>query len=103
MSNKAQQIAEELRDQLKVYDDFIGLYLYGSYACGTPHEDSDIDILALFENDKQYDDDIILPAWRLEIANDVIVDFHTYTPQQLEFNRLYCENVKRGIYYARQR
>lgn len=103
MSDKAKKIAEELRDKLKVYDDFIGLYLYGSYACGTPHEDSDIDILALFANDKRGNRAPLMDAWDLEIANDVIIDFHAYTPQQFEFNRLYCENVKKGFYYARPR
>ncbi|MGL4941728.1 MAG: type II toxin-antitoxin system prevent-host-death family antitoxin [Thermoguttaceae bacterium] len=103
MSDKAKKIAEELCDKLKAYDDFIGLYLYGSHVCGTPHAGSDIDILALFENDKRDDDDVIMPAWRLEIENDVIIDFRAYTPQQFEFDRLYCENVKKGLYYARQR
>lgn len=103
MSDKAKKIAEELCDKLKAYDDFIGLYLYGSHICGTHHAGSDIDILALFENDKRGDRAPLMDAWRLEIQNDVIIDFRAYTPQQFEFDRLYCENVKKGAYYARQR
>ena len=101
MSERAKRIAEELRNRLRVYNDFIGLYLYGSQVSGKIIPDSDIDIVAVFKNDKNSDDDIILPAWELEIENDTIIDFHPYSVEQLELNTFFYNEVRKGIYYAR--
>jgi predicted nucleotidyltransferase len=44
-----QETIEEVKNRLvKVYDP-LKIYLFGSYAWGTPHEDSDLDILIVIE------------------------------------------------------
>lgn len=101
MAIYAQKIAQDLRDQLRAYDDFIGLYLYGSQASGVAKPESDIDIVALFANDKDEDENIIMPAWKMEVENDIIIDFHPYTPEQLQRDNYYFAEVNKGIYYAR--
>lgn len=98
-------VISELKECLKnQYSDFLGLYLYGSYAKGTAVKDSDIDIVALFENrvtkEKVYSIyDILMD---IEYKLGVLLDFHPMTTQELESNPIYFEEVtNNGIYYAR--
>ncbi|MFH0702164.1 MAG: nucleotidyltransferase domain-containing protein [bacterium] len=98
---EAEKIAEKLRDNLKKYDDFEGLYLYGSHVKEKANKYSDIDIAAIFKKDETYNNEILEEAWDLEIENDVIIDFHRVTPADLEINYIYSNEIKKGIYYAR--
>ena len=59
------------------------IILFGSWAWGTPHEDSDVDLLIVVESDKprmerQREVDALLS--HREIAMDILV----YTPHELE-------------------
>ncbi len=97
----AKLIAKKLRAKLREYNDFVGLYLYGSQITQEARADSDIDIVAIFENVKDDYDDIILKAWDIEIKNNVIIDFHPFSLKQLDLDPFYFNEVKKGIYYAR--
>ena len=95
------EIAKELRDRLRKYDDFIGLYLYGSHTKGTATPDSDVDIVGVFSTNRDYSGEVIVEAWDLEIEKDIIIDFHPMTPENLEIDWMYFNEIKKGFYYAR--
>jgi len=97
----AKKIAQELRDKLRKYDDFIGLYLYGSFVKKTATPDSDIDIVGIFSINRDYSEEVIVDAWDLEIEKDIIIDFHPMTLNQLNIDWMYFNEIKKGIYYAR--
>ena len=98
---KAEKIALNLRDKLREYDDFIGLYLYGSQASGKATKDSDIDIVGVFKSDKQLDNSLSMKILDLDLEYSVVVDFQRMTPQCLKIDPLYFREIKKGIYYAR--
>lgn len=103
MENKIINVINILNKALKEnFADFKGAYLYGSYAKGKSHADSDIDIVALFEEspdmDKRFD------AWsivgRIEAEHNVFFDLHPRTQEELSYNQIYYnEVVNKGIFY----
>ena len=98
------EIAQKLRDKLKKYDDFKGLYLYGSRITGNYKEDSDIDIVAVFEKEQDYANERKISREvldiELELENYIIIDFHPMTEEELNLNYIYFNEIKKGIYYA---
>ncbi|MGL4941750.1 MAG: nucleotidyltransferase domain-containing protein [Thermoguttaceae bacterium] len=101
MLDKAKQIAEELRDKLVEYDDFIGLYLYGSQVTEKTTGDSDIDIMAIFENNKDFDNTISDKVVDLFIRHGEVIDFQRSTLKDLNLHWTYFDEIKKGLYYAR--
>ena len=97
----AKKIARELRDKLRKYEDFIGLYLYGSYAKGTATQDSDIDIVGVFKTRREQSRDVHGESLDVMLKYDVIIDFQPMTLEELNFNWIYFDEVKKGFYYAR--
>ena len=58
------------------------VFLFGSYAKGNPHDDSDIDV-ALVVNDWQGNYfDVIPPIWRLREKVDCRIEPHVIVPQE---------------------
>lgn len=96
------KIAQELRDKLLEYDDFIGLYLYGSQIMGTATPESDIDIIAIFKNEKEYKQELAITKHLLdiELKNEVIIDFHPMTMEMLNLNYIFFNEVKKGLFYG---
>ena len=97
----AKDIANKLKEKLKKYADFEGLYLYGSQVTGKAHKDSDIDIVAIFRKNRDHSEDVLHDAYHIELENDIILDFHPMTLKQLNANWIYFNEIKKGIYYAR--
>ncbi|OGI03510.1 MAG: hypothetical protein A2Y25_10985 [Candidatus Melainabacteria bacterium GWF2_37_15] len=97
----AKKIAQELCDKLRKYDDFMGLYLYGSYAKGTATLDSDIDIVGVFKTRREQSTEVHGETLDLMIKYDAIIDFQPMTLEELNFNWIYFDEVKKGFYYAR--
>jgi len=100
---KIQKIIDELIKLIKEqFPDLKGLYLYGSQVKGTAHKDSDIDLVAIFEEtsrEKLFEICGILSD--LEYKYDVYIDLHPYTETDLERNPYYhYEVTNKGIYYA---
>jgi len=96
------EIIKELNARIKEkYSDFKGCYLFGSYARGDFHKDSDIDIVALFDsvdNDKEME--IYGIVGELDYKYDVFISLLLYTPPRLEKNYFFHnEVVNKGIYY----
>lgn len=101
MKKKAVEIAKKLREVLRKYADFEGLYLYGSQVTGRAKKDSDIDIVAVFKKNRDNSDEVLGDAYEIELENDIILDFHPMTLEQLNENWFYFNEIKKGIYYAR--
>lgn len=98
---KAKDIAKKLLEKLKKYDDFEGLYLYGSQVTGKANKDSDIDIVGIFKNNRDNSKDVLRDAYKIELDNDIILDFHPMTLEQLQIDWHYFNEIKKGIYYAK--
>lgn len=97
----AKKIAKILLEKLKKYDDFEGLYLYGSQVTGKAHKDSDIDIVGVFKTNRDNSDEVLDDAYEIELENDIILDFHPMSIEQLKIDWFYFNEIKKGIYYAR--
>ncbi len=96
------EIINELNTLIKAeYNDFKGCYLYGSRARGDFREDSDIDIVALFDFiDRDKEMEIYGIVCDLNYKYDAFIALHLYTPEQLEKNYVFHnEVVNKGIYY----
>lgn len=98
---KAEKIAIKLRNKLREYNDFVGLYLYGSQISGKAAKESDIDIVGIFKNDKDFDSSISMKILDLDLEFNVVVDFQRMTLSNLKKDSLYFNEIKKGIYYAR--
>jgi len=102
IDNKDKQIVAKLKSQFKKeFDDFKGIYFYGSRVKGTYRKDSDIDIVVLFE---KVDRDKRMKIWsivgELEYQYDVFIDLHPMTKEELEQNPFYYDQVvNNGIFY----
>ena len=67
------EISKELKSK---YDDFRGIYLFGSQARNDGHKDSDIDIAIIFDReiDRKFKDEIVGLIYEYEVINDLIID-----------------------------
>ena len=79
-----QEILDDITNRLvKVYDP-IAIYLFGSYAWGTPTEDSDLDLLIVVEKSDERPIKRSIEGykalWGLGISKDIIV----YTENEFE-------------------
>lgn len=98
------EIIDLLNNKIKsLFSGFTGVYLYGSYANNTNSEDSDIDLVALF-NDKLTKEDRF-KLWALigniEAEYDVVFDLHPMIAEELRRNPIYYNQVvNKGIFYG---
>lgn len=102
MKSKPEKIINIIKQSLKEnFNDFKGAYLYGSYAKNTDNIDSDIDIVAIFENQDREKRRLIWQIiGKIEAENDVFIDLHPMTIEELNRNPIYYnEVVNKGIYY----
>ncbi|MGB9721132.1 MAG: nucleotidyltransferase domain-containing protein [bacterium] len=60
-----EKVVSEVKNKFK--DNLIGIILYGSWAKGTAKEDSDIDLLAVFD---KIDNNIVKTLYKIESSND---------------------------------
>ena len=100
---KIVKIAQKLHEALAKYDDFEGIYLYGSRIRGTHLENSDLDIIILFKEETAYktDKEIAGIVGRIEYENNIFIDYHPMTYKRLKSNPIYFDEVvNKGVFYA---
>jgi len=85
----------------KTFDDYKGLYLFGTYLTEPVAEDEDIEIVALFENtDKQKREAIWPIVGKVETELNVSIDLYPYTQEEFKNDEyLYDEVMKSGKFY----
>jgi predicted nucleotidyltransferase len=108
MKQIVDEIAKKLRDALKdAISDFEGLYVFGSQVRGDATEDSDLDIVVLFEQERFYQPDAfyeILSKMRYDYYDVIDLDVHRRTRKELERNySFYDEVVNKGVFYGAER
>lgn len=104
MSPNVQHIVEEVKTRL-VSDGIEKLILFGSYASGTPTEDSDIDLLVVTDDKeipKSFSDKsqiYLRIARKVEdirrrVPIDLIVQTHPMYEKFLELDSMFCREIK---------
>ncbi len=85
----------------KRFEDFKGMYLFGTFLDGKPHEGEDIELVALFEIEDQSKREEIWPLiGKIETDLDVCIDLYPYTEAQFkEDKELYEEVMETGVFY----
>ncbi len=103
MSNKIDDIIVELIKDLKnEYSDFKGIYLFGLFLDGKMHEDEDIELVAIFDNEKSKEqrENIWKIIGKIEEDFDVFVDLHPLTVKELKKEEeLYQEITEEGVFF----
>ena len=102
--NNIKEIINSLNTTIKEsYSNFNGIYLYGSYASNKNNSDSDIDIVALFNNplNRQQRLNLWDLVGKIEKDFSIILDLHPMTETQLKQNPIYYNQVvNKGIFYG---
>ena len=71
-------------------------YLFGSYAKGTPHKDSDIDVAFVINNWTGGYADTVIPIWRLRESIDLRLEPHLIDPAE-DYSNFMLELERTGI------
>lgn len=101
VNKEIEKIVTTLRDKLRVYDNFLGVYLYGSQVTGQSHKDSDIDVAAVFTENVDNVDSISGIVLDIDLMFDVVLDFQRTSQEYLKLDKHYFNELKKGVYYAR--
>ena len=103
MSNKVDEVITSLIKSLKEnFSDFKGIYLFGVYLDGKMHEDEDIELVAIFDNeqDKTKREETWRIVGKIEEDFDVFIDLHPLTVKELKKDEeLYQEVTEEGIFF----
>jgi len=102
-SKNTENIIKDLNKTIsEKFEFFEGSYLYGSRAKGDFQEDSDIDIINIFERELTRQESLELAGiiGDIDYKYNVFIDYHDYTLNQLEKNPVfYREVIDKGFYY----
>ena len=102
-NKKVNEIIECLNNKIsKSFNNFEGIYFYGSRAKGTYKQNSDFDLIILFKNNYSSENEYRLAGiiGEIEYKYDIFIDYHPMTKKELERNPFfYDEVVKKGLYY----
>ena len=100
---KIEKIIKDVNESiLKKFSFFKGSYFYGSRARGNFTENSDIDLINVFDNELSYEEELELAGIMgdIDYKYDVFIDYHNYTLNNLKKNPIfYNEVVNKGFYY----
>lgn len=86
------------------FDDFHGIYLYGTFANGSNRSDDDIELVAIFDVEDKHKRELIWPiVGKVETDLDVYVDLHPITMEELKKDEdFYDEVVNKGMFFQRK-
>ncbi len=100
---KIEKVIQDLNKELfSKFNNFEGIYLYGSRAKGNYGPESDIDIIVLFKDSYSIktESELAEIIINIELKYDIFVDYHPMTLKELERNQVfYNEVVNKGLYY----
>jgi len=100
---KIEKIIQDLNKKLfSKFNNFEGIYLYGSRAKGNYGPESDIDIIVLFKDSycQKTESELAEIIIKIELEYNVFVDYHPMTLKELKRNQVfYNEVVNKGFYY----
>lgn len=102
MASHVNEVIKRLSIAFKrTFDDYKGLYLFGSFLDGKEHKDEDIEIVALFETEDKSKREQIWPiVGKIETALDVSIDLYPYTQEQFEKDEdIYKEVMEEGLFF----
>ena len=78
------EVIEEVKNRLVAVYQPTTIYLFGSYAWGTPHDDSDLDLLVIVESSNERPQHRAFAGmkalWGLNISKDLLV----YTQEEFD-------------------
>lgn len=88
----------------QIFDDFKGMYLFGTFLDGEMHEDEDIELAAIFDiEDKSKREQIWPIIGKIETEMDVCIDLYPYTEKSFkEDEDIYKEVMSEGIFYNKK-
>ena len=104
MDKKTQQIIDEMKCELKDrYPDFRGIYLFGSRIRGKHSQDSDYDLVLIFDRkiDWKFDREISRIIYNYDLKYDIFIDNYLYNMSDI-INPItpLRENVKNeGVFF----
>lgn len=102
MKNKIEKIIANLSIEFnKVFEDFQGIYLYGIFKDFQPHDDEDIELVAVFDAEDKSKRELI---WKIigktENDFDVFIDLHPIPLKELEKDEAFFQEVViEGLFY----
>lgn len=102
---KIENIIEEINGFLKTkYQDFRGIYFFGSRARGNFKSESDYDLVFVFDRkiDWRFENEITREIFPFLIKYDIVIDPHIYQISDIENPKTpFRMNVKKdGYFYA---
>ena len=79
-------IVELIKDMKKSFVDFRGIYLFGLFLDGKMHQDEDMELVAIFDNeqDKSKREQIWRIIGKIEEDFDVYIDLHPLTIKEFK-------------------
>ena len=102
-TEKFEKLIKKINEKITdIFSGFSGSYLYGSIAKGNYAKNSDIDIIFVFSKNLSYEEEKKLARiiGIVEAENDIFLDYHPYTIENLKQNPIfYNEVVGKGFYY----
>ena len=103
MQKEVKEVIDLLIKALKThFNDFHGLYLYGAFADGgTPCEDDDIELVAIFDEENKEKRELIWPiVGKIETELQVYIDLHPVTMDEFKKDEeFYEEVVNNGVFF----
>lgn len=103
MSNSIDDvIVELLKDLKKICSDFRGIYLFGLFSDGKMHQDEDIELVAIFNNeqDKTKREEIWRVVGKIEEDFDVYIDLHPLSLKEFKKDEEFYQNViEEGVFF----
>ena len=79
-----QEVIEEVKRRLVQAYDPVSIYLFGSYAWGTPTEDSDLDLVIVVDKSEKKSYERPLAAYDALFGMNISKDIIVYTKEEFE-------------------
>lgn len=102
ISEQVKEVIDLLSKALKEhFDDYHGMYLYGSFADGSATADDDIELVAIFDVEDKQKREIMWPiVGKIETDLNVYIDLHPLTMQEFKKDQdFYNEVTENGLFF----